>query len=67
MYAHMHDMFVETGDALTPNQQLGTMGNSGNSTGTHLHLEVRAGTNADETNWWKLKNGLMTPEVLFLR
>jgi uncharacterized protein YraI len=67
MYSHMHDMFVETGDTLTPNQQIGTMGNSGNSTGTHLHLEVRAGTNADEKNWWKLKSGLMTPEVLFLR
>jgi murein DD-endopeptidase MepM/ murein hydrolase activator NlpD len=67
MYAHMHDMFVDTGDTLTPNQQLGTMGNSGNSTGTHLHLEVRAGTDAAEKNWWKLKNGLMTPEVLFLR
>lgn len=67
MYAHMHDTFVKTGDTLDPNQPIGTMGNSGNSTGTHLHLEVRAHSNADETNWWKMKPGLMTPEVLFLR
>lgn len=67
MYAHLHQMLVETGQTLQPNQQIGTMGNSGNSTGTHLHLEVRAHADADETAWWKMKAGLMTPQVLFLR
>lgn len=67
MYAHLHDMLVEAGTTLKANQQIATMGNSGNSTGPHLHLEVRAHTNVNETNWARMKSGLMRPDVLFLR
>jgi murein DD-endopeptidase MepM/ murein hydrolase activator NlpD len=62
----MHDMHVEEGQTLQPNQQIGTLGNSGNSTGAHLHLEVRGGTNPN-AQFYELQANLMTPGVLFLR
>ena len=67
MHAHLQDMLVKAGDDLQPNQQIATMGNSGNSEGPHLHLEIRAHASADETRWAVMKQGLMTPQVLFLR
>ena len=67
MYAHLQDILVQPGQDLQPNQQIATLGNSGNSEGPHLHLELRADKNADNKNWASMKNGLMTPQVLFLR
>lgn len=67
IYAHLHSMDVLTGQTLQPNQRVGTMGNSGNSSGTHLHLEVRAGSDAAETRWAMLRSGLLNPSILFLR
>jgi murein DD-endopeptidase MepM/ murein hydrolase activator NlpD len=34
---------VHVGDIVTAGQELGTMGSTGNSSGTHLHLEIRVG------------------------
>ena len=42
-YAHLQSMNVSQGTRVQGGAQLGTLGNSGNSTGPHLHLEVRAG------------------------
>lgn len=67
MYAHLQDILVQGGQDLTPNQQVATLGNSGNSEGPHLHLELRADKNADNRSWASMKNGLMTPQVLYLR
>ncbi len=67
MYAHLQDMLVEQGQQLRPNQQIATLGNSGNSSGAHLHLEVRASETASPMRWAALKRGLMNPSVLFLR
>lgn len=39
-YAHMNDIFVHKGDTLCRGQQIGTVGNTGASTGPHLHYEV---------------------------
>jgi uncharacterized protein YraI len=67
MYAHLQDILVQTGQDLQPNQQIASLGNSGNSEGPHLHLEMRADKNAENRNWASMKAGLMTPQVLYLR
>ena len=43
-YGHMDKVYVEEGDTVTQGQKLGTMGNTGLSTGQHIHFEVRIGS-----------------------
>lgn len=43
-YAHMNDVYVDEGDVVTQGQVVGAMGNTGLSTGPHLHFEVRIGS-----------------------
>ena len=40
LYAHMQYLFVRTGQAVTAGQVLGTVGETGNATGPHLHFEI---------------------------
>jgi murein DD-endopeptidase MepM/ murein hydrolase activator NlpD len=63
IYAHLSriDMHVQ----LAPNTQIGIIGNTGNSTATHLHLEVRASTNPNDTFWGGMR--VVEPGILFLR
>ncbi len=50
IHAHLSRIDVNTGDAVHDGTQLGLSGNTGNSSGPHLHLEVRLSTSANENN-----------------
>ena len=39
-YAHLRSWYVNVGQFVTHNTQIGQMGSTGNSTGPHLHLEI---------------------------
>ena len=41
LYAHLREISVSPGDAVEKGSEIGKSGTTGNSTGPHLHLEVR--------------------------
>jgi murein DD-endopeptidase MepM/ murein hydrolase activator NlpD len=65
IYAHLSRVDVQVGQPLMPLTQVGVIGNTGNSTATHLHIEVRASYNDADTNWGAMRN--FDPEITFLR
>lgn len=54
-YGHMQSVVVSEGDTVQQGQRLGTMGNTGMSTGTHLDFQIWIGTeNIDPAYFLKL-------------
>ena len=52
LYAHLQRVTVKNGQAVREGELIGYSGNTGNSTGPHLHFEVRlAGTRCNPLNW----------------
>ncbi|MDD3120722.1 MAG: peptidoglycan DD-metalloendopeptidase family protein [Candidatus Gracilibacteria bacterium] len=41
LYAHMSSISVQKGDNINQGQELGKVGSTGNSTGPHLHFEIK--------------------------
>lgn len=45
LYAHMNSVAASVGDTVSQGETIGYMGTTGQSTGIHLHFEVRGGIN----------------------
>ncbi len=58
VYAHLHERFFEEGEAVAEGEQLGTVGNTGVSSGNHLHFEVHIG------NWEVEKSNSIDPFIV---
>jgi murein DD-endopeptidase MepM/ murein hydrolase activator NlpD len=58
-YAHLSQVRVEVGQRVSRGDRIGDMGNSGRSTGTHLHYEVRLnGTAVNPMTFIKAANNV---------
>lgn len=45
LYAHLSSLAVGAGDLITQGTAIGTLGSTGNSTGCHVHFEIRGAKN----------------------
>ena len=53
LYAHMSSRAASAGDVVSQGDVIGYVGSTGNSTGNHLHLEIRVnGTRVDPEQYW---------------
>lgn len=41
LYSHLQDVYVDVGDIVAQGEVIGSVGSTGNSTGPHLHFELR--------------------------
>lgn len=61
VYAHMNSRSVNSGETVSKGQQLGYQGNTGRSTGQHLHFELHQG------EWNSSKSNAIDPLPLLSR
>ncbi|MEV5961227.1 peptidoglycan DD-metalloendopeptidase family protein [Kribbella sp. NPDC051952] len=75
LYAHLSKIDVADGQQVTAGQRIGAVGTEGNSTGPHLHFEVRLGgdpvnpmpflaTGSVSTGWGSFSNGMIPSSKL---
>lgn len=57
-YAHQSKMRARVGDTVEPGDVIGEVGSTGNSTGNHLHFEVRVNGTAVDPIAWLEQRGL---------
>jgi murein DD-endopeptidase MepM/ murein hydrolase activator NlpD len=50
LYAHLSKIYVQAGQVVNKNTILGVEGSTGNSTGSHLHLEIRKSEDGSQVN-----------------
>lgn len=41
IYAHCNNLYVKQGEKIVQGQEIAEVGSTGNSTGPHLHFEIR--------------------------
>lgn len=57
LYAHLSKIYVKAGQTVNKNTILGVEGSTGNSTGSHLHLEIRKSSDGSQVNPISFLNG----------
>lgn len=60
-YGHMSRLDVRAGDTVMPGEQVGLVGNTGHSFGSHLHIEIHpnGGDNPIDPYPWLVRKGLL--------
>ena len=67
-YAHLNEVLVKPGERVTRGQIIARTGNTGRSTGPHLHFETRYyGQSFDPERLIDFKNGLLCRETFLLK
>jgi len=64
VYGHINQTLVTEGQRVTAGEQIATMGNRGQSTGSHLHFEVHlGGVRKADPLAWLVRNGVQSDGV----
>jgi hypothetical protein len=64
LYAHLRQIAVNLGDAVAQGDPLGETGNTGHSSGPHLHMEVRIGDAETVDGRWQTLQPV-NPDLMF--
>ena len=62
-YAHLSRIDVQQGESVAAGATIGAVGSTGNSTGPHLHLELRIGTQSAYSSVAPMDKGRCDPET----
>ena len=58
VYAHMSKLLVSAGETVNAGERIGLEGNTGRSTGPHLHFEIRINGTPINPSTWLRKRGV---------